>query len=60
MNKIDLEYLESCTNMAKLIESCYDSNNPDDGLSFDERLARKVANLEGMDLKAIQQVMVNV
>lgn len=51
---------ESCVDMTKLIESCWDKNNPDDGLTFDERLAAKVANLEGMDLQVMKKVMVNV
>jgi hypothetical protein len=50
-------FTESCEDMTKLIESCWDSNNPDDGRSFDERLADKMANLEGMDLKVIHKVI---
>lgn len=53
-------FIESCVDMTELIESCWDENNPDDGLTFDERLAAKVANLEGMDLKVMKKVMVNV
>lgn len=51
---------ESCVDMTKLIESCWDKNNPNDGLTFDERLAAKVANLDGMDLQVMKKVMVNV
>lgn len=50
-------FTESCEDMTKLIESCWDSNNPDDGRSFDERLADKMANLEGMDLKVMHKVI---
>ena len=53
-------FIESCVDMTELIESCWDENNPDDGLSFDERLAREVANLEGIDLQVMKKVMVNV
>lgn len=35
-------FKKSCEDMAALIESCWDENNPDDGLTFDERLARKL------------------
>ena len=53
-------FRESCDDMTKLIESCWDENNPDDGRTFDERLAEKVADLEGMDLQVMKKVMVNV
>ena len=29
-------FKESCRDMTKLIESCWDENNPDDGLTFDD------------------------
>ena len=54
MNK---SFIESCDNMTTLIESCWDSNNPDDGLTFDERLAAKVANLEGTDREVMEKVL---
>jgi len=50
-------FAQACEDMTQLIISCYDSNNPDDGLTFDERLAEKTANLEGMDLKVINKVI---
>lgn len=42
-------FKKKCDNLCELIESCWDENNPDDGLSFDERLQRKLA--ENPDLK---------
>ena len=48
---------QSCADMTKLIESCWDDNNPNDGLSFDERLTNKIQNLSGIDLKVMQKVM---
>ena len=48
---------ESCVDMTELIESCWDENNPDDGKTFDERLAEKTANLEGMDRQVMNKVM---
>lgn len=33
---------ESCVDMTELIESCWDENNPKEGLSFDERLQRRL------------------
>ena len=36
-----------------LIESCWDENNPDDGLSFDERLDKVINDCDDEDLKAI-------
>ena len=50
-------YSEACEDMTQLIESCWDSNNPDDGLTFDERLAAKVANLEGIDRQVMEKVL---
>lgn len=50
-------FKESCEDMAKLIESCWDSNNPDDGKTFDERLHEKVTNLTGQDKLVMDQVI---
>lgn len=50
-------FKESCEDMTKLIESCWDENNPNDGKTFDERLAEKTANLEGQDKKVLDQVI---
>ena len=36
-----------------LIESCWDENNPDDGLTFDERLDKKLQNIEDEDVRDI-------
>ena len=54
MNK---SFKQSCNNMTELIISCWDSNNPDDGKTFDERLAEKTANLEGEDKNLMNQIM---
>ena len=53
-------FMESCANMTELIISCWDENNPDDGSSFDERLAEKIAGLKGTDLEVMKKVVVNV
>lgn len=53
MNK---DFKQSCEDMTELIISCWDENNPDDGLTFDERLAQKTANLEGTDKLVMDQV----
>lgn len=31
-----------CDELTELIESCWDENNPDDGLTFDKRLQRRL------------------
>lgn len=49
-------FKQSCENMTELIISCWDENNPDDGLTFDERLAAKTANLEGEDKKVMKKI----
>lgn len=54
MNK---SFRKACEDMTELIVSCWDSNNPDDGLTFDERLAMKVADLDGIDREVISRVL---
>lgn len=36
-----------------LIESCWDENNENDGLTFDERLDKVIRDCDDEDLKAI-------
>ena len=50
-------FQESCEDMTELIISCWDENNPNDGLTFDERLATKTANLEGTDRETMNKVL---
>ena len=50
-------FKQACNDMTRLIESCWDENNPDDGLTFDERLAMKVKGLTGMDRQVMNQVL---
>ena len=50
-------FKKSCNDMTELIVSCWDENNPDDGKTFDERLAEKTANLEGEDKRVMDQVI---
>lgn len=50
-------FKQSCEDMTILIESCWDENNPDDGKTFDERLAEKTANLEGMDKEVMNKIL---
>ena len=37
----------------ELIEACWDENNPNDGLTFDERLDKVINDCDDEDLKAI-------
>ncbi len=57
MNILSKDFKKSCDDMTKLIESCWDENNPNDGKTFDERLAEKTANLEGTDKLVMDQVV---
>lgn len=41
-----INWKEKCEEATKLIESCFDENNPNDGLSFDERLNMKMENVD--------------
>lgn len=50
-------FKQSCENMTELIVSCWDENNPNDGLTFDERLAAKTANLEGQDKEVLNRIL---
>ena len=52
-----MTFKQSCENMTELIVSCWDENNPNDGLTFDERLAAKTANLEGEDKRLMKQIL---
>lgn len=51
------EFKKSCNAMTELIISCWDENNPNDGLTFDERLAAKTANLKGQDKLVMNQLL---
>lgn len=50
-------FKQSCEDMTDLIVSCWDENNPNDGKTFDERLAEKTANLKGTDKLVMDQVV---
>lgn len=50
------KFKKACDDMTELIISCWDENNPDDGKTFDERLAEKTANLKGLDKEVMDQV----
>lgn len=41
-----MNWKEKCEEATKLIESCFDENNENDGLSFDERLNMKMQNVD--------------
>ncbi|WP_198016036.1 hypothetical protein [Methanobrevibacter wolinii] len=43
------EFKKKCDKLTELIESCWDENNPNDGLTFDERLQKRLS--ENPDLK---------
>lgn len=43
--------------MTEIIESCWDENNPDDGLSFDERLHQKMESLPQEDKELLDEIL---
>ena len=47
------ETKEKINKATKLIESCWDENNPDDGKTFDQRLQEKIVSCEDEELKKI-------
>lgn len=51
------DFKQSCEDMTELIISCWDENNPNDGSTFDERLANKTANLEGQDKMLMNKIL---
>ena len=51
------EFKKSCNDMTELIISCWDENNPNDGKTFDERLAEKTSDLKGEDKNVMDQVI---
>ena len=44
-------FKRKCDELTDLMESCFDENNPDDGLTFDEWLADKLNEKGNEDLK---------
>lgn len=48
--RTDKEKVDQAT---KIIESCWDENNPDDGKTFDQRLQEKIVSCEDEELKNI-------
>lgn len=48
-----MDIKEICIKATEFIESCFDENNIDDGLTFDERLKIRTEELEDEDIKNI-------
>ena len=44
---------EACMKATEFIESCFDENNEDDGMTFDERLNKRMEELEDEYIKNI-------
>ena len=55
--KMKKSFKKSCNDMTELIESCWDENNPNDGMTFDERLQKAIAGLTGTDRKVMGKVL---
>lgn len=47
------EFKEKIDAATDIIVSCWDENSPDDGLTFDERLDKKLQNIEDEDVRDI-------
>ena len=47
-----MSFKEKCEKATRFIESCWDENNLDDGLSFDERLKLRAKDVDD-DVKEI-------
>lgn len=48
---------QACAKMNEIIESCWDSNNPNDGLTFDERLHQKMEDLSDEDKDLLDWIL---
>lgn len=46
------KFKQNCNEATDFIVSCWDENNPDDGLSFDERVNSRIDSLDP-DVKRI-------
>ena len=53
-------FKEDVDRMTELIISCWDCNNEDDGLTFDERLEKKVKELKGQDKVLMNMIIEGV
>ena len=51
------EYKDRINKVTRFIESCWDCNNPDDGLTFDERIRVKMGNLNSDDRKIVNDAL---
>ena len=49
------EFKEKIDKSVDIIVSCWDENNPNDGLTFDERLERKIQDEQDPQIKRILQ-----
>ena len=47
--EVNNRFKEKMDNLTRIIKSCWDENNPDDGKTFDERLKEKLSK-EDYDL----------
>ena len=47
------DFKEKCEKATRFIESCWDENNPGDGLTFDERLEKRARECDDQDIKEI-------
>ena len=52
------KFKQNCNAATDFIVSCWDENNPDDGLSFDERVQSRLNDLDP-DVKRIVKNILN-
>lgn len=48
-----MSFKEICDKAVEVIESCWDENNPNDGLTFDQRLEKKIKEIDDEELKTV-------
>ena len=46
MNNDEKDFRINCDKATSFLESCFDQENPDDGLSFDERVLSRMDSLD--------------
>lgn len=52
-NRMKAETKEKINQATRIIESCWDENNPNDNMTFDERLTETITNCEDEQIKRI-------
>lgn len=56
---VNERFKKACNEATDFIVSCWDENNPDDGLSFDERVQSRLNDLDPDVKRIVSLVVIN-